>query len=285
MLTRRLMLHSKGNTLIWNMPQKTGNGANIVYPGSKATVKDCIFRGNSATGLCAAIYLCDSNANAGETPELTVLNSEFSGNTTNGRGGAIGARATASVGVKLIVANSTFFGNTCKSTGSAIALWGAADKPVTADIYSCTITGNTTTRATTTAGGAIGQETKGVTVNIYNSILSGNSWSANAPAANLYTVDATTAKAYKSINASAVYGADGAVDSGAPAFAPLAMLSKKTQEGKSTVFQLVGDNNPAQTYGYDAASLKALNASLQDVLGKDQWGNTRSASKMGASVE
>ena len=262
----------------------SGNGANLVYPGANVTIKDCIFRGNTAT-LAAGIYeYTDKDA----MPELTVLNSEFSGNTTTGRGGAIYARAANACGVKLYVANTTIFGNTCGSTGSAIALYGSASFKVNADIYSCTITGNTCTRSSDYPGGAIGLETAGLTADIYNSVVSGNTWAANAAAADLYvkSVSGTSATCHKSVIGTAVYDADGAVVGSAPAFAPATMLSKKVQEGNTTVFQLVGDNNPAKTYGYDVAGLKGLGSTIDgSILEKDQWGNARTGSVMGAYVQ
>ena len=258
----------------------SGNGANLVYPGAKVTFKDCIFRGNTATLAAAAYLYTDKDA-----AELTVLNSEFSGNTTAGRGGAIYARAGSAEGVKLHVANSTFYGNQAASTGSAIALYGKADMPVVVNIYSSTITGNTCTRTSNTPGGAIGLETAGLTANIYNSVISGNIWEAAPASADLF-VKAGTATVKKSVINTAVYGADGAVVSGAPAFAAASMLSMKKQDGKTTVFSLAGSDNPAKTYGYDVAGLKALGASIDgSILEKDQWGNSRSASVMGAYVE
>ena len=258
----------------------TGNGCNLVYPGSKVTMDNCICRENTA-GLAAVIYAYTNAASV----ELTVLNSEFSGNYNNNRGGAIYARAAAAAGVKLNVANSTFFDNRCGSTGSAIALYGSASYPVEANIYSSTITGNTCTR-TSTPGGAVGAETAGVTANIYNSVISGNIWEAVPASADIYSHASSKITPYKSIVGTAVYDASGAVVAGSPAFDPATMLSKKTQEGKTTVFSLVGTDNPAKTYGYDAAGLKGLGSSIDGtVLEKDQWGNTRSGSIMGAYVE
>ena len=258
----------------------SGNGANLVYPGSKVTVKDCIFRENAAT-MASALY---HYTNA-EASELTIVNSEFSANTTVGRGGAIYSRAGSAEGVKLNIANSTFFGNQSASTGSAIAFYGAAAMPVVANIYSCTFTGNTCTRASDTPGGAIGLETAGITANLYNCVVSGNIWEAAPTAADLF-VKAGTATVKKSVINTSVYNADAVVDGSAPAFAAASMLSKKEAEGKTTVFSLIGEGNPAKTYGYDAAGLKALGASIDGaILEKDQWGNARNAAVMGAYVE
>ena len=259
----------------------SGNGCNYIQGGSKVTLKDCIFRENTAT-LGAAVYEYTNS----DAVELTVLNSEFSANTTAGRGGAIYTRSGAATGAKLDVANSTFFGNTSGSTGSAIALYGSATMPVVANLYSSTITGNTCTRTATTPGGAVGLETVGITANCYNCIISGNTWAAAPASADVYVKSGSSATAHKSVIATAVFDADGAVVSAAPAFAPATMLTKKAADGKTTVFSLTGDNNPAKTYGYDVAGLKALSTVFDAaVLEKDQWGNTRSGSAMGAYVQ
>ena len=257
-----------------------GNGGNYVYAGASVTVKDCVFRENTAT-LAAAIYEYTDAA----AVELTVLGSEFSANTTAGRGGALYARCNSATGAKLNVANSTLFGNQAASTGSAIALYAADGKPLEANIYSSTITGNTCTRSSKTPGGAIGLETAGITAHVYNCVVSGNIWEANAEGADLFK-KAGTVTSHKCIIGSTVTDADGADVAGAPAFDAATMLSKKAQDGKTTVFSLSGSDNPAKTYGYDAAGLKGLGASIDaTILGIDQWGNARTGSVMGAYVE
>ena len=260
----------------------SGNGGNLVYPGADVTVKDCIFRGNSAT-MAPCIYEY-TNADA---VSLIISGSEFSANkATTSRGGAVYARAAAA-SATLHVANSTFFDNEAPHYGSAIALYGTAAFPVTAHIYSSTITGNRSTGTTANRGGAIGLETAGLTAHIYNSIISGNVWEAQSADADLFVGNtASKAHVYKSIVGSKVYDADGAVVTEAPAFVPGTMLTKKTAEGKTSVWSLSGDNNPAKTYGYDAAGLKALGGAFgADILGVDQWGNTRSGAVMGAYIQ
>ncbi|MBO4447808.1 MAG: hypothetical protein J5764_06755 [Bacteroidales bacterium] len=258
----------------------SGNGGSLVYPGAKVTVKDCIFRENKAT-LGAAIYEYTN----GDAVELTILNSEFSANTTNGRGGAIYARAGAASGVSLNVANSTFFSNEAASTGSAIALYGSATFPVKANIYSSTFTGNICTRNKNDVGGAIGLETAGLEANIYNCVLAGNIWEANKAAADVF-VKAGNVFVSRSVVNTAVYAGDNTVDTGAPAFNAATMLSKKEAEGKTTVFSLTGSDNPARTLGLDVPGLKELKATIDNsILEKDQWGNARTGAVMGAYVE
>ena len=258
------------------------NGANLVYPGSDVTINDCVFTGNSA-GLAAAIYQYTNAA----LSKLTVIGSAFYGNTTAGRGGAIYARSASPDGTILNVANTSIFENTSGSTGSAIAFYSdKPEYPSVGNIYSCTIVNNLNKRTAKTAGGAIGIEKAGSTVHVYNSIVSGNIWAANTAAADLYTVNNSTAVAHKSIIGAVVNDADGAAVSGAPAFNAASMLSKKEQDGKTTVFSLVGSDNPAKTYGYDVGELKAMGASIDgSILAKDQWGNSRSGAVMGAYVE
>ena len=259
----------------------SGNGCNYIQGGSMVTVKDCIFRENTA-GLGAAIY----HYTNGDATELNVVNSEFSANTTANRGGAIYTRAAASTGATLNVANCTIYGNQSGSTGSAIALYGSASFPVKANIYSSTIVNNTCTRTSATPGGAVGLETVGITADIYNSVIAGNVWEAAPADANIYVKSGSTCTVHKSVVGTAVYDAAGAAISGAPAFDAASMLSLNQQEVKTNVFGLVGNNNPAKTYGYDVAGLKALGASIDGaILEKDQWGNARTGSVMGAYVE
>ena len=260
----------------------TGNGCNYVQNGSKVTLKDCIVRSNTAA-LAAAIYAYNTDTEI----ELNVIGSEFSLNHTGSRGGALYVRCNSTTGLKLNVANSTFFANESGHNGSAIAFYAANGKKIAADIYSCTITGNTCTSTNAARGGALGLETAAIEVKVYNSIISGNTWETTPASADVYVGNAgSSATLYKSIAGTAVYDASGAAIGSAPAFNAASMLSKKTQDGKTTVFSLVGSDNPAKTYGYDVAGLKALGATIDGaVLEKDQWGNARSASVMGAYVE
>ena len=262
----------------------TGNGGNLIYPGSRVTIKDCIFRENTAT-QAATLYHLTNDPDA--SSELTVINSEFSGNYTAGRGGAIYSRAQSAAGTLLNIINCTIFNNRTGSTGSALAFYSDnAAYPSVGNIYNCTIVGNTCTRTAATAGGAIGLEKAGSTVHVYNSIVSNNIWEANTAAANLYTIATSTLGKHNIINGSVVLDADGAAVSAAPAFDAASMLSLKQQDGKTSVFSLTGDNNPAKTYGYDVAGLKALGSVFDGaILEADQWGNARTGSVMGAYVE
>ena len=260
----------------------TGNGANLVYPGTSATFQNCIFSGNTAA-LASAIY---EYTNTNDV-RLDLIGCEFSGNTNSaGRGGAIYARAASAARATLNVINSTFFDNRCGHFGSAIAMNGTAASPVIANIVSSTITGNTTTSTVATRGGAVGLETAGLTANIYNSIISGNTWETTPASADVY-VGHISAKAniYKSIVGAVTYDAVGVAVTDAASFVHSSMLTKKTATGKSTVFSLTGTDNPAKTYGYDLAGLKALGVPFHDVIiGQDQWGNARTGNAMGAYV-
>ena len=261
----------------------SANGANLVYPGADATFKDCIFRDNKAN-LAGAIYEY-TNADA---VKLTVTGCEFSGNSTiaGGRGGAIYTRAAAT-SATLNVANSTFSGNTGGHFGSAIALYGTASFPVTANIYSCTITGNDCISTNAARGGAIGLETAGLTANIYNTVISGNTWSTTPESADVFVNNANSkANFHKSVIGAATYDESGAAVSAATAFDAATMLTRKTANDKTTVFSLSGASNPAMTYGYDVAGLKGLGASIDgSILEVDQWGNKRSGNVMGAYIE
>ena len=258
------------------------NGANLVYPGANVTIRDCIFRDNTA-GLGAAIYQYTNT----EAVNLTVIGSEFSSNTTAGRGGAIYVRSAAAGGATLNMVNSTIFNNTSGSTGSAVAFYsGNTSFPANGNIYNCTIVNNTCTRASATPGGAIGVENAGCTIHIYNSIVSGNKWEASQNNANVYCHTSSSALKHRSIIGTDTLYPGGAVITEAAPFDPETMLEAKTAEGKTSVFKLVGTDNPAKTYGYSLQGLKDLNAPFEDgVIEKDQWGNARTGSVIGAYVE
>lgn len=271
----------------------TGNGANYIQNGSKVTFNNSIVRDNKAA-LGGGLYVYNTDTEI----TLNVFNSEISGNKTMkldngeyvisaGRGGGIYARCNSTTGMKVNIANSTFFGNVAGHFGSAIAFNAANNKAIVTNIYSSTFTGNDCTSTTANRGGALGAETTAITANVYNSIVSGNTWATTPTGADVFVANVgSKVNIYKSVKGSAVYDASGAEVGTAPAFDPANMLSKKEQNGKTTVFSLVGNDNPAKTYGYDVAGLKALNATIDSaILEKDQWGNARSASVMGAYVE
>jgi len=122
------------------------------------TVSQCVFSGNNADFSGGAID------NFGGT--LTVLQSEFSGNTTTdgefGFGGAIANDATSDVSI----AESTFSGNSADFSG------GALDNAGTVTILRSTFSSNSANSAGFSVGGAI--ENAG-TLAIRNSTFSGNS--------------------------------------------------------------------------------------------------------------
>ena len=271
----------------------TGNGANYIQNGSKVTFNNSIVRDNKAA-LGGGLYVYNTDTEI----TLNVFNSEISGNKTMkldngeyvisaGRGGGIYARCNSTTGMKVNIANSTFFGNVAGHFGSAIAFYAANNKAIVANIYSSTFTGNDCTSTTANRGGALGAETAAITVNLHNCIVSGNTWATTPTGADVYVANAgSKVNIYKSVKGAEVYDDAGAAIGTAPAFDPANMLSKKAQDGKTTVFSLVGNDNPAKTYGYDVAGLKALNPTIDGaILEKDQWGNARTASVMGAYVE
>ena len=260
----------------------SGNGANYIYDGAKARFDRCIFRSNETAGAGAAVYAYTNTQDV----IVTIADSEISGNKATGRGGAVYARAAAA-STTLNIANTTIFNNKAGHMGSAVAFYGTATSPVVAQIISSTITDNTSTNETQNYGGAIGIETAGITVNLYNTIVSGNHWSRTPKpnCADLYSRNtSSTSVLNRCILGASVYGSN-AVDSAAPTFDAATMLTQKEETGKTTVYRLTGTDNPALTYGYDAAGLKALGSVFSDdVISSDQWGNARPGSAMGAYV-
>lgn len=258
------------------------NGANLVYEASDVTLENCLFSGNKA-GLAAAIYQYTSTG----SNTLKVIGSEFSGNTTAGRGGAIYARSAHKDGSHLSVINSTFSSNTAGSTGSAIAFYGATATPVDARIVSSTITGNTCSRTSATPGGAIGIETVGISVNVCNTIVSGNIWAAAPESADIFVGKAeSTCSVSSSVVGATVLDESGKAVAGASFDAAAMLKSHSDASHVTSVYQLVGAGNPALTAGASAAALKTFcNGIFADaVISVDQWGNARNGNVMGAYV-
>ena len=244
----------------------TGIGANLIDVGAAVKIYQCVFSGNSANGG-GAMYVLNNNASS---LNLQIMNSEFSGNTSTGRGGAIYLRSNGegTSGITMYVANSTFSGNSSNSYGSVIDLYGSATLTCGADIYSSTFTANSANNAS--YDGAITTETAGTTVRIYNSIISGNTTSGSN--ANFYQ------KAGTITTASTVNGGTAS---------DYLASSATSKDGFLTKAYKV--KTAATTAGMSAANLKsnytAGDADFLNALGYDQWGNTREGSTVGACVE
>lgn len=257
----------------------SGNGGSYIQYGSNVTMKNCLICGNSAT-MAPAGYVYTNN----EEIVAQYINCEICDNISNGRGGALYARAAATK-VTMNVINSNIHGNYGKHQGSAIALYGTANFTTTLNLFSSTITDNTADNAT--MGGAIGFETAGLTANIYNSIISGNIQAQGSADPDLFIKSGITPTIVrnKSVIGASTYDAKGDVVAEAASFAAQTMLSEVSDVSQITkAYKLIGESNPALIYGMLVSDLKSAAAPYfsNEIAGADQWGNTRPDSVMGS---
>ena len=212
------------------------------------------------------MYILNNNATS---LNVKITNSEFRGNSSTGRGGAIYLRSysAGTNGVTLYLANSTFHGNSSASYGSAIDLYGSASLTCTAQIYSCTFTGNSASSGT--YDGAVTTETAGQTVNIYNSIVSGNTTVGSNP--NLYQ------------KAGSITNTDSVIDGTVSDYLASSASSKAGFLTKA--FKV---KTAATTAGMAVATIKSNyaggDAAFTAALGYDQWDNAREGTTVGACV-
>lgn len=258
----------------------TGNGGSYIQSGSDITVKNCLISGNTATMAPAGYIYTNADAITAD-----YINCELCNNTSGGRGGALYARAAAT-SVVLNVINTNIHGNYGKHQGSAIALYGTANFHTTLNLFSSTITGNTSDNGTN-LGGAIGFETAGLYANVYNSIVSGNIQLQGSfdPDWCVKTGITPTVVRQNSIIGAKTLDAAGAEVGAAKAFDASTMLSEVSDASKMTkAYKLVGEDNPALTYGMAVASLKTVASPYftDAVITADQWGNARPDSVMGS---
>lgn len=136
-----------------------------ISSGSTLIVRDSVFADNEATGGSVAsggaIQMGQGWSSSYEKPDLTIVNSQFTGNSArtlsgNATGGAIGGRQLMG---DLTIESSTFEGNTATSN-SGKALGGAIgavanDASMRFHIVNSTLTGNVAAGTTDVRGGAI----------------------------------------------------------------------------------------------------------------------------------
>ena len=155
----------------------SGSGGAVWAPYNNTIVNNCTFIGNYSGSDGGAI---SSSAN------VSVTNSTFTGNTAANRGGSIFAFNLWSTSGNITANNSTFNGNkaniggalyacvnalvtNCTFFGNIAAVGGGIDARLT-DAINSTITGNTATSPTGTAGGGI----EGVSIKATSSIIALN---------------------------------------------------------------------------------------------------------------
>ena len=278
------------STIEFDGIQVTGNTKNfnnvfgtLYFTRTTGCVKNSLIKGNE-TGHGGAVHLFANSGNT-EAVDIQFVNTEISGNTANARGGGVYIRSKADVGARADFINCTICGNQCASYGSGIEVYSDnASYPSVARIVSCTITGNTATSANTAYGGAVTTENAGTSVEIYNSIISGNIFEAKPANANIYK------KVGKITTCCSINGADVLDSQGGSVkgqtFDPATMLSEVSDASKITkVYKLVGDGNPALTYGMTVTEVESALTDISPAyLEKDQWGNARNGKIAGAYV-
>jgi len=144
---------SADNCLFENNSADAGGGA--VLADGPTTITNCTFSLNHAgadAGGGAILY-------AGKAGVLTISNSLFVGNTTDGKGGAI-----ESITGNLSIINSTFAGNTSTARGGAIHNQGVMT------ITNCTLSDNTSDAV----GGGVIYNTRKGDGTVSNTILAAN---------------------------------------------------------------------------------------------------------------
>ena len=254
----------------------SNNGIVLIYDNSDVVFNGCSFTENKlASGKGGSAIYAYTNSD-GAAYKLTILNTVFADNYSGGKG-TVWCRGDKGAST-LNVVNCTFHNNVANNVGCAINMY----KNITANIISNTIVGNTCNYDKDAArAGAICLEAAPLTVNSYNNIITGNVRSFDSVNEDIKIKGGDLNCKYTFTSAD-YYGADGAVATVTPAFDYTTMVG--TFNGG--VMKLVGNDNPALTYGMPAADLKGLanDHVSADVLGQDQLGATRNGAVAGACI-
>jgi len=225
------------------------NGKGYFY---NSTIANNIAGYNSTTSSRngSGIYVRDGS-------DVQVVNCTISGNESNGNGAGVAlhsSNATTYPETKLTLINSTITGNSSKILDAS-----------TAGIYALSAA---------------------CTVNVYNSIVSGNTGIGTSN----YDIDVKTGSTMNkvsSILSDKTYDVSGTEIAG-QTFDHATMLGTLAENGGySKTCQLLGDNNPAKTFGMSGAALIKLGTGLtpaipENIVAYDQLGNQRTGSMMGA---
>ena len=275
---------------------KANSGANGIYALSAATVtfNRCSIADNTGAGngggvwlATSTLYMYDStisNNTAGTAGGLYpyngskfyVFNSTIDSNTTTAQVAGVYAREN----VEGYLVNTTIANNvsTHASAGvGGISTYTTAGNPVDISIVNTTITGNTGTSSTITI-----MNSNITTVKLYNSIVSGNTTPTEVltSANGIYTQQ-------NNIIGTKIYDATGAEVSDVT-FNPATQLGTLADNGGYTkTCLLLGENNPATTYGMNNAALTTLAGTFTPaiptaIITKDQAGSARSGHHIGA---
>ena len=240
--------------------------ANYVNNGAKLTMTNSIFQNNAGNAF-GAIYVLSNKDGLSETTALTLIGCDFYKNSSSARGGAVYVRMAKGTKTKLHAANCTFRENTCSSYGSAIHVYGSNAE---AEIYSCTLTGNSSTTNNAGYGGAIATESGSPSAKVYNCIVSGNaSYTGNYP--DLRQVAGTITS-------------EGTVNGGTVSD----YLASDPSSKSGFLTKAYKVKTAATTAGMDVATLKSKytggDSDFENALGFDQWGASRAGTTAGACV-
>jgi len=270
----------------------TGNGGGIWNEVSTVYVNNSTINNNKIGGVGGGVYAINSaSSTTSGIPQTYLFNTTISNNTASHKAGYYGREK--SIGVMV---NCTVYGNVCTiatgNTGGGVSLYtgptGNAANAVSLDIINSTITNNSCV-ATIDDGGGIRVNDAYCTLNIYNSIVSGNTVGADGSmrAGDIALLNSSVYNKTNTIISDRVYTAYGTEIIG-KTFDFVSMLGALNDNGGSTkTCQLLGDNNPAKTYGMTNQALKALcpiftPALPESLITNDQLGNSRTGTAIGA---
>jgi hypothetical protein len=236
-----------------------GFGGAILAVNGSFTVKDCVFRDNTAGGTAAGLAagFCSvtvsrctfthnvcNNCSAFYLQDGTAFVSESTFDTNSGTSGdAVRVNATSGT-ANFTAQNSTFSGNVVSSTAfaPALTLQGAN---ATATLTNCTITGNTN-QAGGTGGIVMDPAAASASLRLNNSIVSGN-LAASVASDVSGTIDPASSNNLIGVGGGATNGTNGnIVGTSDPRVAPLA------NNGGPTKTHLLLNDSPAINAGSSA---------------------------------
>ncbi|HIY75647.1 MAG TPA: hypothetical protein H9825_05230, partial [Candidatus Sphingobacterium stercorigallinarum] len=178
-------------------------------------------------------------------------------------------------GSQAIVVNSLLIGNTSTSPngGGAVMLYAGSQ----ADIISSTISGNEIAGP----GGGVFRQSGVNSLVVVNSLISGNKQASGSTDVDAHTDNQSHIPDLKNSAIGTVIYADGGAAVSGVKFNASTMLSPE--------YLLVGEENPARSYGLDKEGLARLSQTYTPALDariqQDKKGNAREEKVMGALVE
>lgn len=306
------------NITINGLSFSRGNGGGMVIGGSNVLLKNIEILENKATaksgsaGQCAGLYIfgnasvemqtCKINANTNANnnggglwiseSKAYIYNSEVNDNTARGTASGIHAFPDAELHMyNSVVKNNsnTSFGagvyvrqnskgylvncmivdnvTTSANGGGGVMLYDNCS----VDLISCTVSGN----ATPGPGGGIFRRQNTNMLTLINTIVSGNTQRSGSNDVDAFEATAPAPTVRGSVIENRVFSNTGA-EVPSVSFDPGSMFDAN--------YKLVGSNNPALTYGMDAAQLTAVGQTYNPPLGSDVATDMNGVSRTGKTI-